>query len=386
MSGTTPGMPSGMPHGAGAPSGTPANTPAVGGAIAERFDPAVALAEARAGGVLERSGVSIIQGPPRASGLQRHLELLCNRPLMVRPGRAQQLYAVLGAAARGERYADSRERREETAEERRERRRLERAEALTQRFAAFGSVGQVAGGESAVVGGVAVIDAKGTFVKDRADHGWSGMVSTEVLGREFGCAMDDPGVRSVLFDIDSPGGTVDGSFELAELVASRRGEKPIAGFANGCACSAAYLLLSACDDGDAYAYRTAAVGSIGVIAVGFGMHRMLDEWGIDPFIIKSGRFKDTGTPYRPIEDEDLAELQNGVDDTAALFFGDVAANRKGLSFEAIDALEARVFDGFGAEEHGLIDGVCRFEALLADMIEANGSAPAAPGKLSTPAQ
>lgn len=351
---------------------------APGDASAMTFDPAAALGRARGGGVLERAGVTINPGAPRPSGLARHFDLLCNRPLLARVGLAQSFYAVLAAAASGERFAHADAVAGETPAERRQRRADERADRQRQRLAVFGDpIGRVHGGESAVVGGVAVIEARGTFVKDRADHAVSGMVSTEVLGAEFDAAMDDPAVKSILFDIDSGGGTVDGSFELADRVAERRGEKPIAGFANGCACSAAYLLLSAVDRGDAYAYRTADVGSIGVIAMGMGWHRRLDAEGFDPWVIKSGRYKDSGSNKRANDEDDFEYLQGRIDATAAQFFEDVAARRPGLTVERIDAMEARVFSAHDAEDLGLIDGVTRFELLLGDMIQANapGAAP-----------
>ena len=116
----------------------------------------------------------------------------------------------------------------------------------------------------AIQDGVAILPIEGVIAK-RANlfSQISGGVSTELVGRDFKSALADPAVHSIILAIDSPGGTVDGTISLADLVATST--KPVVTLASGTMASAAYWIGSAASS----AYITDAttiVGSIGVVA------------------------------------------------------------------------------------------------------------------------
>src|ERR1035441_9283608 len=114
--------------------------------------------------------------------------------------------------------------------------------------------------------GVAIIPITGVLMKKGT---WmtalSGCTSYTQIRSTFDAAMDDNQVRAIVLDVDSPGGTTHGCFELADHIHGNRGNKPIWGIANDLAASAAYALASAADK--LYLTRTAGVGSIGVFAM-----------------------------------------------------------------------------------------------------------------------
>ncbi len=212
--------------------------------------------------------------------------------------------------------------------------------------------------------GVAVLSANGVMAK-RANlfMDISGGVSTQILADEFKEALADPEVKSILMDLDSPGGAVDGTLELASLIRESRGQKPIIAFTDGMMTSGAYWVGSAADkvyiSGD-----TTAVGSIGVIARHLDYSKYLDMQGVKSTEIKAGKYKGIGSEYKPLSDDDKAVIQADIDYVYSTFVNSVAEHR-GLSVDNLDEwAEARVFRGKQAIEAGLVDGVATRDSLL----------------------
>jgi hypothetical protein len=111
--------------------------------------------------------------------------------------------------------------------------------------------------------GVAMIDVNGPIFRySDVFNSISGGTTTESLALDFNSAMDDPSAEAVLFVFDSGGGQAKGINELANMIASRRGEKPIGGYITGDAGSAAYWIAAAVDP-----------GYLGIDATGFGGQR-----------------------------------------------------------------------------------------------------------------
>jgi ClpP class serine protease len=91
----------------------------------------------------------------------------------------------------------------------------------------------------------------------------SGATSIQVLAQDFNAALANDDVKSIVLEIDSPGGEVTGVSEFAEMVFAARGTKPIVAYVGGDGCSAAYWIASACEH--IVVADTAIVGSIGVV-------------------------------------------------------------------------------------------------------------------------
>ena len=169
--------------------------------------------------------------------------------------------------------------------------------------------------------------------------------------------MADPGVRAVVLDIDSPGGTVAGMTELAaELRAQRGGAKPIVAVANSLAASAAYWLASQADE--VVVSPSGAVGSVGVYAVHQEASRMLDEMGITTTIVSAGPHKTEGNEFEPLTPEARADLQARVDASYDQFLADVAAGRR-VSVDKVSADYGggRVLSARAALAAGMVDRV-----------------------------
>lgn len=217
----------------------------------------------------------------------------------------------------------------------------------------------------AVEGGTAVIPVHGVIAK-RANLFMeiSGGTSTQMLGKDLSAALDDASVHSIVLSIDSPGGTVDGTQEIADMVRDARGKKPIVAHADGLMASAAYWIGSAADRvltaGD-----TTAVGSIGVVGRHVDYSESEKKEGVKVTEISAGKYKRIASEHEPLSQEGRAYLQSQVDHLYTVFVDNVAKNR-GKSAETVLAnmADGKIFLGRQAVNAGLVDGVSTLPALV----------------------
>lgn len=212
--------------------------------------------------------------------------------------------------------------------------------------------------------GVGVIPINGVIAKRmNLFSEISGGVSTQLIARDFKEAMNDRKVKAVLLDIDSPGGAVDGTQDLANLIYQSRGKKPIAAFTDGMMASAAYWIGSAANEifisGD-----TTQVGSIGVVASHVDVSKAEERSGMKTTEIVAGKYKRIASRYAPLSEEGQATLQEMVDYLYGVFIGDVAKHR-GVTEEDVSKMaDGKVFIGKQAKEIGLVDGIMSFDDLV----------------------
>lgn len=220
-----------------------------------------------------------------------------------------------------------------------------------------------------IVDGVALVSLQGVISKRmNLFSRISGGVSTELVGRDIRAALDDPRVHAILLDVDSPGGTVDGTQTLADLVFASRNRKPIVTFADGYMTSGAYWIGSAA----AEAYiggDTVITGSIGVAMRHVDYSKAEEKMGVKTTDIYAGKYKRIASETAPLSDEGRAYLQAMVDQLYSVFVDNVARNR-GTTSEAVlqNMADGRLFVGRAAIDAGLVDGVSTLDALIADLV------------------
>lgn len=214
--------------------------------------------------------------------------------------------------------------------------------------------------------GVAVIPVDGVLAKRMNLFMMiSGGTSMQLLGNDIQEAIDDPAVSSIILNVDSPGGTVDGTQELANLIHDSRGKKPIIALADGMMCSAAYWIASACDQ-IFVSSDTAVVGSIGVVGQHQDVSGMESQRGVKTTEITAGKYKRIASQYAPLSPEGRQTLQDQVDYTYSIFVNDVARNRASTPEAVIENMaDGRTFLGRQAVTAGLVDGVSTLSELIA---------------------
>ncbi len=222
-------------------------------------------------------------------------------------------------------------------------------------------------------GAVAVLPLYGTIVP-RAGMmvEMSGGTSIERFRAAFREALADESVGSILLDVDSPGGMVDGVPEIADEIRAARGRKPMAAVANTLMASAAYWLASATDE--IIATPSSAVGSIGVFTAHDDLSAAYEQAGIRTTLISAGKYKTELADVQPLSDEARAALQQSVDDTYALFVGAVAKGRGDTSANVRNGYgQGRVLTAQRAVTAGLADRVGTFDEAAARL--ASGKVP-----------
>jgi signal peptide peptidase SppA len=205
------------------------------------------------------------------------------------------------------------------------------AEDIQQRIAAAQNGPRRGGGRAGVV---AVIPIYGVISpRQNLFSETSGGTSVEQLTSSFREALADREVSAIVFDVDSPGGHVDGLEELGvEIRNARGGEKPIVAVANTMAASAAYWLASQAEE--IVVTPSGTVGSVGVIAAHQDLSAAYEAGGIRTTIITYGDHKSEGNEYEPLSDEARAEIQRHVTHYGHMFEAAVSKGRK-VSVEAI---------------------------------------------------
>lgn len=204
-----------------------------------------------------------------------------------------------------------------------------------------------------VVDGVLQIPVKGVLLSGFPYQLWDWATGYEYIMAAYQRGMADPNVKGLAFVIDSPGGEVEGNFDLVDFMSGDAKVKPVQAFAVA-AYSAAYSIASAADK--ITVTRTGGVGSIGVVTSHVDMSKALDDWGYKITFIFAGKHKVDGNPYEPLPDDVKARIQTTVDKLYGMFVGIVARNR-GMEEQAVRDTEALTFLSDDALQIGLADAV-----------------------------
>lgn len=183
----------------------------------------------------------------------------------------------------------------------------------------------------------------------------------------------DPDVAGVLLAVDSPGGTVAGTADLAQEVRALAAQKPVHAFIEDLGASAAYWVASQASR--ITATPTTEVGSIGTMAVVEDTSGMAEMDGVVVHVVSTGDYKGAFTPGVPVDPVHLEELQERVNDLNAHFLRAVQMGR-GLNAEAVQAAaDGRVFIAEKARGLGLIDHVGSYDDAVEGLLAAIESRP-----------
>src|SRR5574340_260952 len=176
--------------------------------------------------------------------------------------------------------------------------------------------------------------------------------STVTELKRFG---ENPTVKAIVLRIDSPGGGVVPSQEIYDAVQRVRNKnnKAVIASMGTVAASGGYYIAAATDR--IIANPGTLTGSIGVIMETTNLEGLLKKVGVEGVVIKSGRFKDVGSPLRKMTDEERRLLQSVMDDVHQQFIQAVADGRSLEPSEVEPLADGRIFTGRQAKEARLVD-------------------------------
>lgn len=173
---------------------------------------------------------------------------------------------------------------------------------------------------------------------------------------------DDDNIKAVIVRINSGGGAVAPSQEMYDGIERLAEEKPVAVSMGSTAASGGYY--AACGADTIFANSGSITGSIGVITQFFNVESLVDRANVEVNTVKSGDFKDSGSPFREFTDEDEEYFADMVFDIHDQFVEDVAACRD-MDIDEVEAIaDGRVFTGRQAHEKDLVDELGSFQDVV----------------------
>lgn len=197
------------------------------------------------------------------------------------------------------------------------------------------------GKDLTISSGVGLVEVKGIILDPQ-----------ETVKQLYEFGKDDK-VKSVVLRIDSPGGVVGPSQEISSAVKKLKDKKPVIVSMGSAAASGGYYIAAPATL--IYANPGTITGSIGVLMKFSNLEGLMGKIGMKAFTLKTGKFKDVGSPARTMNAEEKAMLQSVIDSTHAQFIRTVAEGRK-LPLEKVRAIaDGRIFSGEQAMELKLVD-------------------------------
>lgn len=203
-------------------------------------------------------------------------------------------------------------------------------------------------------------DGSGFLFEDVTDS----MDTVELIEK----ADKNPGIKAIILEINSPGGSAVASEEIADAV--RKTNKTTVAWIREVGASGAYWIASASDH--IVASRVSITGSIGVIASYLEFPGLLEEYNVTYRRLVSGKFKDLGSPFKEMTGEEKDVFQQNLDMIRDYFVSEVAKNRN-LSRKDVDKLANGLFYlGIQAKELGLVDEIGGKDKVIAYVEEKEG--------------
>lgn len=214
-------------------------------------------------------------------------------------------------------------------------------------------------------GGVAVVPIVGELAhRAMPMEAMSGVVGYASLQNQLLALADDPRVRGILLDLDTPGGEVGGISELSDAISEISGKMPVWALANSTMASAGYWIGSATDRIIATPY--ARVGSIGVVMMHVDVSKAVAKKGIVTTFVHAGKHKIDGNAFEPLSDTALSSMVTSVQDVYGQFIEQVAKGRS-MDEQAVRDTEAMVYGAKQALEIGLVDDISTLSKTIGGM-------------------
>jgi signal peptide peptidase SppA len=207
---------------------------------------------------------------------------------------------------------------------------------------------------------VAVIPIVGPIEKYKSI--FSCGTSTIDVQAQLETALSDSTIASIVLYIDSPGGTMAGTTDLADYIASAKSIKPIIAYVSDHCASAAYWIASQCTA--IYANAGAFVGSIGVYIVMVDSSVAANQAGYSVKLVAAGEYKGIGVDGVPIDDKAIASVQRSVNAAYDLFTNAVSRGRSLPLADVITLADGEVHIAKEAMSLNLIDGIGTLDAVF----------------------
>ena len=212
--------------------------------------------------------------------------------------------------------------------------------------------------ETTVGARIGIVEAKGT-IGEAAPAG----IDSDKVVKLLKKYERDEDIKAVVLRVDSPGGAVAPSQEIHDAVKRIKASKKVVVSMGGMAASGGYYISAPADR--IFAEPGTLTGSIGVIFLHFNVRGLLEWAKVEETTLKSGKYKDTLSPFRPIQESDREEIQSISDDVYSQFVQAVAQGRGMPEARVREIAEGRIYTGKRAKELKLVDELGGFDDAVA---------------------
>jgi len=162
-------------------------------------------------------------------------------------------------------------------------------------------------------------------------------------------------IQAIIFEIDSPGGSAVASKEIGDAIKSLKGRLMTVAVIRETGASGAYWVASSCDY--IIASPLSVTGSIGVVASYLQYSGLLEKYNVTYERLVAGQYKDIGSPYKNLTNEERSILQGLVNDVYDSFVNEISANRNMSVDKVKEIANGLIYSGSQAKEAGLIDAL-----------------------------
>ena len=201
-------------------------------------------------------------------------------------------------------------------------------------------------------GNVAVIKINGPITVENNEGFMSkDVASSTTIVSLIEAASKNPKIKALLFEINSPGGSPVASDEIANAI--KKENKTSVALIREVGASGAYWVASSTDY--IVANRMSITGSIGVYSSMFDFSGFMNDYNITFNLIKAGKYKGIGSPYKELTPEERYQVQKRINKIHKFFIQEVADNRN-MTYESVEKLATGIwYLGVEAKDLGLID-------------------------------
>lgn len=220
---------------------------------------------------------------------------------------------------------------------------------------------------------VAVIKLRGTIGYEQGLLPWSKTITPDDVRELVYRVLRDPYAKAVVLVINSPGGSAAASEDIYWLIKELSDKKPVVVYGEEVLTSGGYYIALPADE--IIISPHCITGSIGSVMVVYDVSKLLKVIGVNVTVLKSGKFKDIASMYKPLSSDELRILSEIVNRTAEVFKKRVLENRGHVSPEVFNA---RIYVGEDAVKVGLVDMVGDYNKAIEEARKLAGLPPTAP--------
>ena len=213
---------------------------------------------------------------------------------------------------------------------------------------------------------VAVVPVEGVIVNGSGSPA-DGTVGGDALIELLDELADDDDVEGIILEMNTPGGAVLASAEVADRIKKLRedDDKKVVAWMRDTSASGGYYIAANADT--IVAHPSTITGSIGVILSYLNLQGLADKVGVKPVVVKSGKLKDIGSPFKPLTDEEQKVLQSIITEAYGDFV-EVVAEGRDMDEEKVRVLaDGRIYTGRQAEANGLVDELGSQDTAIKEM-------------------